>query len=46
MLPHNPSDLDPLLCEYLEYLWSHGFGRALASDTVAGLQDFDVRFRG
>ena len=46
VLPHAPCDLDPLLCEYLEYLWAHGFGRALASDTVAGLQDFDVRFRG
>ena len=28
--------LDGLVCEYLEYLWSQGHGRALASDTVAG----------
>ena len=45
-LPSLAQDLDPYVCEYLEYLWAHGYGRALASDTVAGLQDFDVRFRG
>ena len=45
-LPSSKSELDPYVCEYLEFLWSHGYGRALASDTVAGLQDFDVRFRG
>ena len=46
VLPTQRDKLDPLVCEYLEYLWSHGFGRALASDTVAGLQDHDIRLRG
>ena len=45
-LPRQRHLLDPLLCEYLEYLWSEGHGRALASDTVAGLQDHDVRLKG
>ena len=45
-LPRQRAILDPLLCEYLEYLWAEGYGRALASDTVAGLQDFDVRLKG
>ena len=38
-LPDQAHDLDQLLCEYLEHLWSEGFGRALASDTVAAVQD-------
>ena len=46
VLPSQRQALDPLLCEYLEHLWSHGAGRALACDTVAGLQDFDIRLRG
>ena len=45
-LPANRDKLDPLLCDYLEHLWASGEGRALASDTVAGLQDYDVRIRG
>ena len=45
-LPRQRAILDPLLCKYLEYLWAEGYGRALASDTVAGLQDFDVRLKG
>ena len=38
--------LDLLVCDYLEHLWASGSGRALASDTLAGLQDFDVRLKG
>ena len=45
-LPRQRAQLDPLVCEYLEFLWSSGQGRAMASDTVAGLQDQDVRLRG
>ena len=45
-LPRDRELLDPLLCEYLEHLWSSGQGRALASDTVAGLQDHDAKLRG
>ena len=45
-LPHQKDRLDPLVCDYLEHLWSSGRGRALASDTVAGLQDALPKLRG
>ena len=45
-LPKERSRLDPLICDYLEHLWATGSGRALASDTLAGLQDFDPKIRG
>ena len=45
-LPTQRQALDPLVCEYLEHLWSSGQGRALASDTVASLQDHDPKLRG
>ena len=37
---------DGLLCDYLEFLWSSGEGRALASDTLAALQDTSPRLKG
>jgi len=45
-LPKQRQHLDTLVCEYLEHLWSQGYGRALASDTVAGLQDQDPKIKG
>ena len=45
-LPTQRQALDPLVCEFLEHLWASGQGRALASDTVAGLQDQDPKLRG
>ena len=45
-LPRKLSLFDPLLCEYLEHLWATGEGRALASDTLASLQDISPRIRG
>ena len=45
-LPRIREHLDLLVCDYLEHLWASGSGRALASDTLAGLQDFDVRLKG
>eukprot|EP00438_Fugacium_kawagutii_P036449 Skav224179 [mRNA] locus=scaffold257:56221:60355:- [translate_table: standard] len=45
-LPSRRDQLDVLVCEYLEHLWSSGAGRALASDTLAGLQDSDAKLRG
>ena len=45
-LPKERCKLDSLTSEYLEYLWSEGEGRALASDTLAGLQDQDPRLKG
>lgn len=45
-LPKERHRLDALTSEYMEHLWSSGEGRALASDTVAGLQDLDPRLKG
>ena len=45
-LPRQKTRLDGLLCEYLEHLWATGEGRALASDTLASLQDSDPSLRG
>lgn len=45
-LPRQRQLLDALVCEYLEHLWATGSGRALASDTLAGLQDDDPRLTG
>lgn len=44
-LPTNRHEMDPLVCDYLEHLWSTGSGRALASDTVAGIQDLQPNLR-
>lgn len=35
-LPYQKTKLDPLVCDYLEFLWSSGAGRAQACDTLAG----------
>jgi hypothetical protein len=45
-LPKQRHKLDPLVCDYLEHLWATGQGRGLASDTVAGLQDHDIKLKG
>ena len=45
-IPKRRQDLDLILSEYIEHLWSTGEGRALANDTAAGLQDKDPRLRG
>eukprot|EP00435_Cladocopium_sp_Y103_P018121 s4303_g4.t1 len=37
--------MDSLVCDYLEHLWSSGAGRALACDTLAGLQDYQPNLR-
>lgn len=44
-LPTNKFDTDPIVCDYLEHLWSAGQGRALASDTLASLQDKQPNLR-
>ena len=46
ILPKQRHQLDPLVCDFLEHLWSSGYGRAIASDTVAGLQDQDAKLKG
>ena len=45
-LPRERDHMDVLVCEYVEHLWSSGAGRAVASDTVAGLQDVTPKLRG
>lgn len=45
-LPTKRESLDPLVADYLEVLWSSGEGRALASDTLAALQDADPKIKG
>ena len=44
-LPTRAQALDSVLSEYIEHLWSSGAGRALASDTVAALQDAEPHVR-
>ena len=44
-LPHNKSHMDGIVCDYLEHLWSSGAGRALACDTLAGLQDIQPNLK-
>ncbi len=45
-LPSQKELLDPLLSDYIEYLWSSGAGRALASDTLAAVQDKQPQVKG
>ena len=44
-LPKEKNKMDPLVCEYVEYLWSWGAGRGLARDTLAGLQDLQPNLK-
>ena len=46
VIPKKRQAMDVLICEYLEAIWAAGEGRALASDTLAGLQDADPHLRG
>ena len=45
VLPRDKALMDPLLCDYLEHLWATGAGRALASDTLAGVQDMQPNLK-
>ena len=45
-VPNKSHDLDLLLGEYLEYLWSTGEGRGKASDTLAAIQDLQPHTKG
>ena len=46
VLPRSRDSLDGLVCEFLEHLWITGESRAVASDCLAGLQDYDPKLRG
>ena len=46
ILPKRAQELDGLVGDYVEKLWRSGAGRALASDTVAALQDAEPHIRG
>jgi len=45
-LPTIKTELDAVLSDYVEYLWSEGYGRALASDTLAAVQDKQPSIKG
>ena len=45
-LPKQFKALDQVVCDYVEELWSEGEGRALASDTLAAIQDSQPQARG
>ena len=45
-LPRARSAMDDLVSDYIEHLWASGEGRALASDTLAGLQHEDAKLKG
>lgn len=45
-LPQQRCEMDHILADYLEYMWTEGEGRSLAADTVAGLQDRDPHLKG
>ena len=45
-LPKERARMDDIVSEYVETLWSQGEGRALAADTVAGLQNTQPSLRG
>ena len=45
-LPAKRDKMDPLVGDYLEYLWAEGEGRATASNFLAALQDFDPKLKG
>lgn len=45
-LPRQRLHLDGMISDYLEYIWSAGEGRSLASDTMAALQDRDPGVKG
>ena len=44
-LPKQRAAMDPLVCDYLEHLWSSGAGRGQACDTLASLQDHQPNLR-
>lgn len=45
-LPSRRDQLDGLVSDYLEYLWSQGEGRAAGSSILAALQDKDPKLKG
>lgn len=45
VLPKQRDGLDSIVADYLEYLWSEGEGRAVASNVLAALQDFDPKLK-
>ena len=46
VLPHSTLLLDRMVGDYLEHLWAAGFGRTVASNTLAGLQDAQPHLKG
>ena len=45
-IPTRRDLMDDVVADYLEYLWSEGEGRAVASNFLAALQDADPKLKG
>ena len=45
-LPEKREEMDGLVSDYLEHLWSEGEGRATASNFLAALQDSQPKLKG
>ncbi len=45
-LPSRKDTLDRMVSDYVEFLWEGGYGRALASDTLAAIQDQQPSTKG
>eukprot|EP00438_Fugacium_kawagutii_P003864 Skav231339 [mRNA] locus=scaffold2490:144917:145995:- [translate_table: standard] len=46
VLPHRMQSMDPLVADYIEFLWADGQGKTVASNTVAALQDKHPQLKG
>ena len=46
VLPTKRDLFDPIVMDYLEFMWSEGEGRAMASTFLAALQDLDPKLKG
>ena len=46
VLPKKRDHLDDVCADYIEHLWSEGEGRAMASNFLAAIQDFDPKVKG
>ena len=44
-LPTRVTQMDNLVCDYLEFLWAEGHGKSEANNALAALQDFDPNLR-
>eukprot|EP00438_Fugacium_kawagutii_P030551 Skav236000 [mRNA] locus=scaffold348:439265:442676:+ [translate_table: standard] len=46
VLPHRMIQFDPMVADYVEFLWADGQGKTVASNTLAALQDKHPQLKG